>query len=193
MAYNNPANAAMPYLQQIPGTITPYYQPYVDAGSQALSQLMSQYQTLLTNPSQVMNMLGSSYQQSPGYQYQMTAGQNAENSAAASGGMLGTPYHQEESATMAEQIANQDYQQYLNQMMRLYGMGLEGEQGINQMGYGASNELAQALAANLMNEGGMAYAGAAGQNAYDQMQKNQQQSFWDSLISGGASLISGLF
>lgn len=163
--YSNPADSAMGYMNQIPSTITPYYQPYVDAGQQSLNTLMGQYNTLLSNPSSVMNSVGSGFQQSPGHQYQLNQGMNAANSAASAGGMLGTPYHQQQAASTAEGLANQDYYNYVDHGLGLYNQGLSGMSGINQMGYGASNELASSLAASLMNQGNMAYAGQANQNA----------------------------
>ncbi len=39
----NPANAASKYLDQIPGAIKPYYDPYINAGKGALDELGSQY------------------------------------------------------------------------------------------------------------------------------------------------------
>src|ERR1700751_3520310 len=108
MGYTNPADKAMPYLDQIPDTIKPYYQPYIDAGQQSLSSLMGQYNTLLSNPGAIMNMAGGGFQQSPGYQFQMNQAINAANNAAASGGMAGTPYHQQNAAGMASNLANQD-------------------------------------------------------------------------------------
>jgi hypothetical protein len=162
--YSNPANAAMPYLQQIPGTITPYFQPYIDAGGDSLNTLIKQYQTLLNNPGQVINSAGAGYQQSPGYQYQYNQGINGANAAAAAGGTLGTPEHQQEAASMSSNLANQDYQKYLQQALDLYGQGLKGEQGINHMGFNASTDLAKSLASNLQSEATLGYTGQSGQN-----------------------------
>jgi hypothetical protein len=169
---SNPANAAMPYLQQVPDTITPYYQPYIDAGTQSLGTLQDQYNTLLTNPQAIMQMLGGSYQQSPGYQYDYNQSQNAAMNAAAAGGYVGTPANQNEAANAAYGVSNQDYWNYVNHMTGLYNTGLEGEQGLNQMGYGASNSLAQALGQNLNTEAGLAYAGQANQNKMNQASMN---------------------
>jgi hypothetical protein len=182
--YQNPADSAMPYLNQVPGTVTPYYNPYINAGQDSLSQLMSQYQTLLTDPNAVMQMAGSGYQQSPGYQYEYDSAMNAENSAAAAGGMLGTPYHQENAANAAADVANQDYQQYLDQALKLYGVGLHGTEGINQMGYQASDALAQALANNLNTEATLEYAGTEGENEWNQNEEAMNDDFWDALIGG---------
>jgi hypothetical protein len=188
-SFNNPADSGMKYLDQIPGTISPYYQPYVNAGQNSLSTLMNQYNTLLTNPGQTMNMLGSGFQQSPGYQFQMNQGMNAANSAAAAGGMLGTGAHQVNSANIASNLANQDYYNYLNKTLGLYGQGLSGTEGLNQMGYGASNELAQSLAGNLMNQAGMAYSGTQNQNQANADQYGRLMG----LIGGIGGIGSGLY
>lgn len=162
--HSNPADAAMPYLNQIPETIKPYYDPYVNAGQDALGQLMQQYQSLLSNPQSIYNMGAQGFTESPGYQYQMNQGMNAINNAAASGGYLGTTGHQQNAGNMASNMANQEFQNYLGQMLGLYGTGLKGMEGINTMGYGASNELANSLGNNLMNQGNMAYLGQSNQN-----------------------------
>jgi hypothetical protein len=162
--YSNPADAAQPYLDQVPDTLKPYYDPYINAGQNALSTLMGQYQTLLNDPNKIMNQIGSGYQQSPGYQFQYNQGMNAINNAAAAGGQLGNNAHQLQAGGMATNLANQDFYNYLSQALGLYGKGLSGTEGINQMGYGASNELAQSLANNMTNQGNLAYAGQQNQN-----------------------------
>jgi len=177
----NPANAAMPYLQQVPDTITPYYDPYINAGQDALGTLQGQYNTLLTNPASIMQLLGGSYQQSPGYQYDYNQSQNAAMNAAAAGGYVGTPANQSEAANAAYGVSNQDYWDYVNHVEKLYGMGLSGEEGLNKMGYNASDSLAQALGQNLNSQAGLAYAGQANKN-------QSESSFWDALISGGTAL-----
>lgn len=180
--YTNPANSAQNYFNQIPGTISPYYQPYINAGQQSLNTLMGQYNNLLTNPGSVIAMAGSGYQQSPGYQYNYNQAVQGADEAAAAGGMLGTPSNQQTAAAAGGNVANQDYQNYLNQSIGLYKTGLNGEEGINQMGYNASNELAQSLAAALMNQGSMAYAGQGNQN-------QANADFLGSMISGVTSFL----
>lgn len=180
LGYSNPADKGMDYLNKIPDTIKPYYDPYINAGKNSLSSLMGQYSSLLNNPNAIMKMLGKGYQQSPGYQFDYNQGMNATNAAAASGGMLGTPYHQQNAASMASNLADQDYQKYMQQMMQLYGFGLQGEQGINEMGFNASTGLADQLANNQTNQAGMAYAG--------QSNKNQANAdLWNSAIKGGTA------
>lgn len=160
-ATSNPADAAQPYLNQIPSTITPYYQPYIDNGQNAMGTLNNQYSGMISNPGGMVNQIGSSYQQSPGYQWQLDQGEQSINNAAAAGGYVGTPQHQQQAATLAENLANQDYQQYLNHALGMYNTGISGYQGFNQQGYNASNELASGLAQALMSQANLAYSGAA--------------------------------
>lgn len=162
--FKDPAKAAQPYLNQIPGKISPYYQPYINAGTQALPGLQNMYNQMMQDPNGIISRLGSGYQQSPGYQWQLGQGQQAINNAMASGGMAGTPMHQQEAGQLATNLANQDYQSYLNQVLGVLGGGTSGMQNIAQMGYGASNDLATNLAQQLMSQANLAYAGAANKN-----------------------------
>lgn len=160
----NPADAAMPYFNQVPDTLNKQYDPYVQAGQGALGTLQGQYSQLVNDPNSLMKMLGAGFQQSPGYQFQYNQGMNAANNAAATGGMLGTPYHQQMASSMASNLANQDFYNYLGNTKDLYGRGLTGYEGLNQMGYNASDALASGLSANLMNQGQLAYQGQQSQN-----------------------------
>lgn len=178
---NNPYDAANKYLNQIPGAISPYYNPYINAGRGALPQLQQQYGNLMNDPTGMMNKIGAGYQQSPGYQFQVNQAMNAANNSAAAGGMSGTPAAQYNAANMVGQLANQDYYNYVTRGLNQYGLGLSGEAGINQMGYNAATDYAGALANGLMNQGNLAFSGAAAQN-------QQQGSQWGDIIGGIGSL-----
>ena len=182
---SNPYKGAQKYYNQIPGTISPYFQPYINAGQQALPQLQQQFGNLMNDPTAMMNQIGKGYQQSPGFEFQSHMAQNAANNSAAAGGMSGTPANQYNSANMVNGLANQDYYNYLNHGLQQYGMGLQGMQGINQMGYGASDTLAEALSHNLMNQGNMAFSGQAAQN-------QNQGSMWGDLFGGIGTLAAFL-
>lgn len=179
--YSNPADAGMPYLDQIAPTITPYYQPYIDNGQNAMNTLMPQYNQLISNPGQKFAEMGQGFQQSPGYQFQYNQGMNAANSAAQAGGMAGTPYHQQNAANMASNLANQDFYNYMNQVSGLYDQGMAGMSDVNHMGYNASDQLAQSLMSALMSQSGMAYAGANNQNAANQASNSNMMN-----LIGGA-------
>lgn len=186
---NNPYDAAKGSFDQIPGTISPYFNPYIEAGRSALPQLQNQYgsmmgnyqgvqnqyNSLMNDPSAKYNQLASGYQRSPGYNWNMSQGMAAADNAAAAGGMQGSPQHQQQASTIATGLASQDFQNYLSHVLGLYGSGLQGNQnmftgglqgmqGINNQGYNASDTLAGALSSNLMNQGNLAFSGAAAQN-----------------------------
>lgn len=190
--WTNPATDAMKYLNQVPGTIKPYYQPYINAGQQALGSLQSQYQQLLNNPTAMFQNWGKQFQQSPGFQFSVDQATKAANQAAAAGGMAGTPQEQAELAKTVTGLADQDYYNYLDRIMGLYGQGLGVAQGINQMGYGASNELAQSLANNLGSQSQLSYAGTNAQNQYNAQQAAEKGGGWGSLIGLGAKILFGL-
>jgi hypothetical protein len=164
--WKNPADAAKPYLDQISGTITPYYQPYINAGQNAMGQLMPQYNRLVNDPTSVQNQIGSTFKASPGYGWNVDQATNAANRASAAGGMMGTPQEQQQLATTVSGLANQDYYNYVNQGLGMYNQGLSGLGNINQMGYGASTGLANNLASALMSQAQLAYTGQ--QNANQQ-------------------------
>jgi hypothetical protein len=173
----NPASAGMPYLNQISGVNQQYLNPYNQMGQQAGQNLQGQYGSLLSNPGGVLNQIGSSYHQSPGFQFALHQALMGANQGAAAGGMAGSPMGQQENMGVATGMANQDYYNYLNHAMGMYGQGLQGEQGMYQgglqAGMGAANNISQALA----NQAQMAYAGQANQN------QNQGSIF--SNIAGG--------
>jgi hypothetical protein len=143
---------AMEYANRVPGTVTPIYQPYMEAGQQAMGQLMPQYGQAINDPSQIQQRLGQGFEQSPGYEFNYNQSMNAANQAAGAGGMLGTPAHQQQAAELASQLANQDYANYYGRNENLYNQGLEGMGNINTMGYGASTNLADTLSQNIMNQ-----------------------------------------
>lgn len=161
----NPYNKAMPYYNQIPGEEEKYLDPYINEGVDDMGTLHNQYMDLLNNPDALMQHLGQGYQQSPGYQFQVDQATKAANRAAAAGGMAGSGAEQQSLANTVNGLANQDYNQYLDHAMGLYGQGLGGLSHMNDMGYNASQGLSSDIASNLMNEGNLA---AEGQQYQDQ-------------------------
>jgi hypothetical protein len=158
----NPATQANNTLGQIPGQMKPYYQPYMDAGKGAMSDLQNQYKDLLSGNTQ--NQLGQNFKEGPGYQYALKEAMNAQGNASARGGMLGTPQDQAEAARVGEGLAGQEYDKYMQNQMGLYGQGLTGEQGINQMGYDANTSYGNMLGSVLGQQSANQFAGQAGQN-----------------------------
>lgn len=185
---NNPANAATKELNKIPGQVKPYYDPYINAGKDSLAKLQEQYGMLSNDPGKRFAELGAGYKESPGYQATLRQALSGANNAAAlgGGGGLGTYGHQQLAAGAAGDVANKDYEQYINHVLGLYGTGLEGEGNLNQQGYNASTGYGDILG----NIGGQkANYAAAGQDW-----KNQgRQQDWSNIFSGLGQAGSGYF
>lgn len=164
---NNPYDAAGDFYNQIPGTMSKYYDPYINAGKGELSDLQGQYSDLMKDPGSILAKIGGGYQKSPGYDFERNEGLNSINNAAAAGGMLGTASHQRDAGDYSTGFANRDFNQYLQQALGLWGKGLSGKEHINDMGFNASTGLADNLAQALMSQGNLAYEGAKSQNKSD--------------------------
>lgn len=161
----NPADAAMPYLNQIPGQTNQYQDPFFQAGKGALDPLKEQYNKLLGDPGAFMNKIGESYQQSPGYKFALEQALAAGNNAAAAGGMSGTPQSQYQQMQTVTGLANQDYNSWLGNALGLYGQGLSGEQGLANTGQQAGQNMADMIANLLAQQGNMAFRGAQEENS----------------------------
>lgn len=161
------------YLQQIPGQITPYYQPYMDAGTGAMTSLQGQYNDLINDPGGKYNQIGQSFHQSPGFDFAMQQAMQGSNHAAAAGGMAGSPEHEQQNQTMATNLANQDYYNYMQGATGMYGEGLHGQQDMMHQGYKATQSLTDQIAQEL-----------AAQSALSYKQNASKNSMWDDLMKG---------
>lgn len=158
----NPSTDTINTLNGIPGKVEPYYKPYQDAGKTALNTLQGENTGLLNGTKQ--GELGSTYKESPGYQYALKSALQAGQNASAAGGMLGTPQHQEQNMDVASGLASRDYQNYMDRQTNLYNTGYGGTQDINNKGYDANKGMADTVG-NVENlKGGYQYAGQAGKN-----------------------------
>lgn len=165
-AFQNPAKKASGYLDQIPETLRPYFEPYINAGQGTIPTLQGQYNNLLNNPGDLYKSLSSGYQSSPGYEFSKNQALGAIDNAAAAGGMLGTQQHQQQAGQTATNLANQDFNNYLNQIFGLYGTGLSGAQGMFNTGFNASSNYGEDLAQALMSQANLSYAGQQNQNNF---------------------------
>lgn len=167
----NPADAANKYLEQIPGASGQYLNPYINAGQGAMGKLTGEYGDLLKG--NVYDRLAGGYKESPGYKHALESALGASGNAAAAGGTLGTPMHQEQNMNLAGDIASKDFNNYLQAQMGLYGQGLSGLGDINKMGFGASGHMADTTANTLGSQAQYGYAGQAGQNQARSNNMNQ--------------------
>ena len=165
---NDAGAAAGQYYNQIPDVLKQYLGPYADRGNAIYPDLQKQLNQLMNDPGGMLNKFGQGYQQSPGYQFKVNQATGAANNAAAAGGMLGSPQHQQNTANLVNNLANQDYNQYLGSVLGLYGRGLGGEQGIYNTGAHVSTNLGEDLGNSLMNQGNLAYSNAMNKNQSSQ-------------------------
>jgi hypothetical protein len=161
---NNPADAGMKYLDQIPDALKKYFEPYMNAGQSQLPGLQDQYSKLLNNPGQRMNDIGQNFQQSPGFKFALDQALKGANQGAAAGGMAGSPQNQQQNMEIGTQLGNQDYNNWMKNAMNMYGMGLQGSQGLAGMGQQASTSMADQIAQMLAAKSQLGYSGAANQN-----------------------------
>ncbi len=179
--YQNPANNAMPYLNQIPGQTQQYNQPWFDAGKNALPGLQDQYNQLLNDPGGKMNQIGQSFQQSPGFKFAMDQALQGSGHAAAAGGMAGSPQHEQQNMQLATQLGNQDYNNYMQNALGMYGQGLSGEQGLSQQGQQSGQSMADMIAQTLAQQAQLSYTGQQNQN-------QQNSSMWGNIGKGIGAL-----
>ena len=178
--FSSPTSAAMTSANQINPMAKQYYQPYIDAGTGAMTDLQGRYTNLLNDPGGVFNKMGQSFQQSPGFNFAMQQALQGSNHAAAAGGMAGSPEHEQQNQQLATNLADQDYYNYMNHVEPLYNEGLHGEQGMMSQGYNATKSLTDMIAQELSAQAALQYKQDASKN-----------STWDSLMKGvgeGASM-----
>jgi hypothetical protein len=182
--YQNPADSAMPYLDEVPGTVTPYYQPYRQLGLASGAAIAPQYYKMATNPQGYYNQTMNGYTESPQYQYNYDKNMGIMQGDAAAGGYTGTAYDQRNQAEMNQGLMAQDQQQYYQNVNRAQQYGLEGGQQFYNTGYQASNTLATMLAQNLAAQAGLAYKGTSWDNAMKAQHRNNINSTIGSATGG---------
>lgn len=186
----NPANSAMPYLNQISGVGHQGYDPYINQGQDASGKTKSQYEDLMNDPSGFINKLMENYKTSEGYNFQKDIlGKEMSNTAAA-GGIAGTPLDQMNQAQGIQGLLSQDMQQYLSNVLGRYDTGLKGEEGIAGRGYDASKQLTDLLGGNLNQQANLGFQGQQQKNAN---QNALMQSLMKLLGQAGSFGGGGLF
>lgn len=142
---HDPFAAQQEYSEQIPGMLEGVYQPYMQRGQRLAGTLEEQFQKMMGDPSGQLAQFGEGFQQDPGYKFQVQQATEAANRAAAAGGMLGTPAEQTSLAGTINQLANQQYQQYLHNVQGLQAQGIQGLGGLQEQGFGAAKSYGSAM------------------------------------------------
>ncbi len=159
-------------LQQIPQFGREGYQPYIDRGNQAQDLASGAYNRMAQDPTAFVEQIMQSYKPSQGYQFRRKNALNAAQNSAASGGFSGTGYDQMNQGALADDLASQDMQQYLQNILGVQGAGIAGQQHQADQGYLASGNLADYL--------GNAYGARAGAK----LGQNRQRGLNDANTGG---------
>ncbi len=181
----NPANAAMPFLQQIPGTVTPQLDPFRQFGLRSGGNIQSIAEMMSKDPVAFMNNIMSQYQESPGFKFKKDQLLKQAGNTAAAGGMRGTGQDVFNEDMLTNSLMSQDMQQWLQNSLGILGTGLGEENQLFNTGFNASSDLANILGSNLTQEGGLAFQGQAQQN-------ENANDLLRALLQGGGSLFSSL-
>lgn len=184
--FKNPADAAMPWLNQVPGQVSPYYKPYIERGEHAGSALEGEYGQMTNDPGGLYSHLGQGYKESPGYQFKLKQAMMAGDNAAAAGGMAGSLQHQQQNETVANGLASDDFRQYMDQILGEYNQGIHGQEDMLGQGYNASNELGQTIGNNLNSKADVASRGVDQENQYNQAKAQTQGQKWGNLAGTAA-------
>ena len=119
---------------------------------------------MMGNPDDFINNIGKGYQQSPGFDFALKQALQGSSNAMAAGGMAGSPMHEQANMELATNLANQDYNQWLQTALGQHSQGLAGGQGIYNSGMNASDAMARMIADAYGSQASNAFAGAQSQN-----------------------------
>jgi hypothetical protein len=136
-----------------------YLNPFYNAGRGEIGGYMQNYQRML-DPNKLIGDWMSKYTESPWAKLQTEKGQGAITNAASASGALGGTNYGRDMSDYTQKIVAADQQNYLNNLMNMFGQGLGHQQGMVGMGgdmgrqMGMNNmNLAQLLAQSYGEEG----------------------------------------
>lgn len=181
--FKNPSKDAMKYMNQMSPQLMQMFAPYINAGNAQINPLQQQYASLMGDPGAMLSKIGAGYKQSPGFDFALKQALGGAGHAAAAGGMAGSPQHEQQNMELASNLASQDYNQYIQNALGLYGQGLHGAQGMYGMGAQAGMGLGEDLASILGQKAKLAYEGRNAENQH-------AGGTWGSLLGGLGGLAS---
>lgn len=178
----NPANSAMPYLNQIPQMEKQYYNPYIQNAQTAYQNLAPSLNQMASSPADYLQQLMQQYQPSREYQLARDEALRAAGNTAAAGGMRGSQQDIENEAKLTDMLMGKDMQQWLSNVLGIQQTGLKGEGGLYDTGFNATRDLSSDLANVLGEQAGLAFQG----------QREENQRSGDLLSGLGKALGAGL-
>lgn len=146
-AVKDATSSANAIADQTKAEAKPLYQPYIDNGTNALSQ----YADIngLNGADAASTAMGK-FTASPGYQYQVDQGLRAIDHGAAARGSLNSGATLKAEETLGSNLANQDFGKYLERLNGLATVGMNGVNGYTNVVAGQGNQ----QQSSLMSQGG---------------------------------------
>lgn len=160
----NPADAAMPYLNQIPGMEKSYLEPYINRGNEASNTLMPQFQNMTKDPAAFLESIMKNYTPSKDYQLRRDETLKSAGNTAAAGGMRGSINDINNEARLTDSLLGGDMQQWLQNVLGINKEGTEGLSHAADTGFNASTGLSSDLSNVMGTQAGLAFQGQANQN-----------------------------
>lgn len=190
--YQDPAAAAMPYLNQVPGVGKEYYNPFIESGRQAEGITNPIYGQMTQNPQDFLNSIMRGYSPSEGYKFKEKYLQQGAHNTAAAGGLAGTENDVLNRNELVRESLGQDMQNYLENVLGIQGRGLTGQEQRTHRGFLGSKELADFLRGNLESQATLAFQGAQGQNLFNQQNAENERlanrGFFSDILNAGTRL-----
>jgi len=142
-----------------------YMQPFYNTGINAMGNYYDSVNKLMKHPAGLENKIMLSYHMSPYAQYQTNTLSKQMGNQAALSGNLGTPDEQTDLASQEQGIVSKDENQYIQNAMKPYEWGLQGDQYLTGLGaksgmaMGSQKDL-EAMLAEKQSAGEMGLLGA---------------------------------
>lgn len=133
------------------------FDPYINRGHAAQDRASGQYNRMSENPMDFLNQITEGYSPSEGYRFREKHALNAARNSAAAGGISGTYNDQLGQADLVNGLLGQDMQQWLQNVLGVQGMGLQGLENEAGRGFGASQSLADLLGNIAGSQAGLSY------------------------------------
>lgn len=139
-------------LQNAQNQYAANYQPFLQAGQKATGTLADLYGL---NGPDAAAAATQAWQGTPGYQFQLQQGLDALDASAAAKGMLMSGHQQRAVQGFGTALANQYYQNYLNNLQQQANAGQNAAQGVGTGQIGAAQAYGQAKANQANNYNAM--------------------------------------
>lgn len=133
---------AINQMNQMYGQSRGDFAPYLAAGSSALPQYQQAYAQML-DPKAFFEKMMSGYTESPEAKLRQELGEQAGQRAAAASGMLGSGAFSKEIADFTQKNIAADQQNWLNNLLKIFGGGMAGASDVAHMGEQGAGELGQ--------------------------------------------------